>query len=115
MQSLHLKTIGIVLFAAFAIEAANFFLLTPPIDVGYESGTPLYIQLIGFQWAILHIVGLRTMSWFEHVAGCGQGNVVGSCGRVDVTVLFLGGYLSTALLLGAITFGIQRLLCQRAA
>jgi hypothetical protein len=104
------KTLGIVLLAALAIEAANFLLLAPPIDVGYPPGTAWYIQLIGIEWVVFHAAGLFTVSWFERVVGCNQPNIIMGCRRVDITVLFVGGYLTTALLLLAVTFGFQRFL-----
>ena len=95
------------LLAALAIEAINFWLLAPPIDVGYPPGSPWYINLIGFQWVIVHLPGLRLLDWLERVSGCQQLNIVMGCRRVDIFVLFVSGYLDTALLLIAVIFGFR--------
>ena len=102
--------IGIVLLAALAIELVNWFLLAFPIDVGYPPDAPWYIQLSGAQWVLLHLPGLHSLAWFEKVAGCHQFNVVMGCRRVDTVVLFAGGYLTTALLIFAVTYGFQQTL-----
>jgi hypothetical protein len=102
--------IGIVLLAALPIELVNWFLLPFPIDVGYPPDTPWYIKLIGIQWVALHRLGLFSLVWFEKVAGCHQFNVVMGCRRVDTVVLFAGGYLTTALLIFAVTYGFQQAL-----
>src|SRR6266567_6429105 len=114
MKSLRLKKIGIALLAALAIEAVNYLLLAPPIDVGYPPGTAWYIQFIGLQWVILHAAGLFTLGWIERVVGCHQLNVVMGCRQVDIIVLLVSGYLTTALLLIAVTFGFQRFLRRKA-
>ena len=102
--------VGIVLLVALTIELVNFFLLAFPIDVGYPPNTPWYVQLIGLQWVALHRIGLFSLVWFENLAGCRQLNVVMGCRRVDTVVLFAGGYLTTALLIFASTYGIQQIL-----
>jgi len=100
--------IGMIAMAALLVELVNFFFLTPPIDVGYEPNTPWYIQLIGFQWVALHFLGLYCLSWFETIFRCHQLNVVMGCKQVDVVVLFVGGYLTTALLAFAVTYGFRQ-------
>jgi hypothetical protein len=99
--------IGAALLAALAVETINFWVLAPPIDVGYPPGTPWYINLIGFQWVILHLPGLRSLDWLERVFGCQQRNIVMGCRRVDILVLFVSGYLDTALLLIAVVLGFR--------
>ena len=105
---------GIALLAALAIEAVNFFVLIPPIDVGYLPGTAWYIKFVGIQWSILHAAGFFTLSWFERLAGCRQLWVIMACRRVDMVVLFASGYLTTVLLLIPVIFGFQRILRQKA-
>ena len=102
--------IGIALLAALAIETVNFRFLAPPIDVGYEPGTPWYIQIIGLQWVLIHLAALRLMDHVERIAGCHQNNVVAGCSRVDTILFFVSGYLTTALLLIAVTVGLPRLI-----
>ena len=100
--------LAIVLLAALLIELVNFFVICGfPIDVGYPPNTPWYIQLIGLQWLALHLVGLRSLSWFERIFGCSQLNIVMGCKRVDTVILFAGGYLTTVLLALAATYGFQ--------
>jgi hypothetical protein len=100
--------VGIVLLAALLIELVNFFFLGFPIDVGFPPNTPWYIQLIGLQWLALHFLGLFCLSWFEKVFGCRQLNIVMGCKQVDIVVLFVGGYLTTALLALAVTYGFEQ-------
>jgi hypothetical protein len=95
------------LLAALAIEAVNFWLLAPPIDVGYPPDTPWYINVLGLQWVILHLPGLRSLDWFERVSGCRQLNLVMGCRRVDTWVLFVSGYLATALLIITLIFAYR--------
>jgi hypothetical protein len=102
--------IGIALLAALPIELVNFFFLAFPIDVGYPPNTPWYIQLIGLQWVALHLLGLFSLSWFEKTFGCSQLNVVMGCRRVDISVLFAAGYLTTVLLVFAVMYGFQQIL-----
>ena len=102
--------LGTVLSAALLIELMNFSLLAFPIDAGYPPSTPWYIQLIGFQWVFLHLPGLFSLSWFEKMSGCNQLSIVMGCRRVDNIALFVGGYITTALVLLAVTFGSQRFL-----
>jgi hypothetical protein len=102
--------IVIVLLAALAIETVNFVFLAPPIDVGYPPNTPWYIQSIGLEWVVLHAMGLFSLDWFERVVSCQQLNIVMGCRRVDTFVLFASGYLTTTLLLSAVSFGVQRFL-----
>ena len=102
--------IVIVLLAALPIELANLFLLTPPLDVGYPPNTPWYIQLLAFQWAVLHYLGMLSLDWFEKVSGCYQLNIVGGCDRVNMAVLFASGYLTTVLLALTVMYGFQQIL-----
>ncbi len=102
--------VRLVLVVALGIELVNFFRLAFPIDVGYPPDTPWYIQTIGLQWLGLHFLGLYSLPWFEKLAGCNQLNVVMGCRRVDNLVLFAGGYLTTALLIFASTYGIEQAL-----
>jgi hypothetical protein len=95
------------LAASLPIEAITFWLLAPPIDVGYPPATPWYINLIGLQWVILHLPGLRSLNLFERVFGCQQLNIVMGCRRVDTSVLSVSGYLATALLLIAVILGFR--------
>lgn len=99
--------VKIALLAASVIEAVNFFLLAPPIDVGYPPGTPWYINLIGLQWVILHWPSGLFLNRFERVFGCQQFNIVMGCRWVDIFVFFVIGYLDTALLLIAIILGLR--------
>lgn len=101
------RLIGIALLAALAVEAINFWFLIPPIDVGYAPGTPWYVSLIGFQWSILHFPGLYLLDSLERVSGCRQPDIVMACRQVDTWVLFVSGYLSTALLAVAAVLGFR--------
>lgn len=107
---------AIVLPVALVIELANWFFLHFPIDVGYPPNTPWFIRLIGVQWISLHSLGFFFLVWFEKIAGCHQDHVVMGCQRVDTLVLFVGGFLNTALLVFVFTFCFEealRLLQQR--
>jgi hypothetical protein len=56
----------------------------------------------------LHILpGLRSLDCFERVFGRRQLNVVMGCQRVDMFVLFVSGYLDTAVLLIALILGFR--------
>lgn len=100
----------IVVLAAFVIESINFFFLFFPLDVGLPPNSPWYIQVIGFQWVVLHFPGLYFLDWFEKIFGCNRLNAVMGCRRVDSVVIFVGGYLATVLLAFAVTYGFQWIL-----
>jgi len=51
----------IVVLVSFVIELVNFRYLTPPLDVDTPAGTPWYLQMIAFQWVLLHLAGLRSL------------------------------------------------------
>jgi hypothetical protein len=112
---LLLSKVRIVLIVSLAIEALNFFLLAPPIDVDVPPGTPWFIKLMAIQWVIIHAPGLFTANWWEGVSGCRQVNVLMSCRRVDLTVLFVSGYLTTAFFLILVIFVIRRFLFKKIA
>ncbi|HTX76904.1 MAG TPA: hypothetical protein VMD29_11920 [Terracidiphilus sp.] len=79
----------VALGLAFPLEAVNFFLLMPPLDVGYPPGTSWWIRLIGLQWVLFHWVGLRTIDLLQGTRFA----------ILTVPILFIGGYLELALLL----------------
>lgn len=119
--------IGLVLLAALAIEAVNFRFGGFALDPGNFGDMPWYLQLVGMEWGSLHAVGfigLIAIDWFK-----GRG-ASGSPGALTVhppcslpptglsphshwgtgAVIFIGGYLSTALVLLVVTFGVERFL-----
>jgi len=77
------------LFAAIPVEVVNFFLLAYPIDVGIPDDASWFVKVKGFQWLILHWPGLIASNWFD---GAGME-------AIGVTVIFLSGYIDTALLI----------------
>jgi hypothetical protein len=129
--------IGVVLLAAFVIEAANFTAGGAyALDPGNSPATPWYIQLIAKQWGLVHAGGLFALDWLERggvsrAPGISGSMVSGSPPPVamipvsphpsshhvlmlpqwgETMVIFLGGYLITALLLTIIMFSLQGLL-----
>jgi len=90
--------IGFVLLAALAIEAVNFFLGSLAVDPGSE-GTQWYVNLLALQWAALHALGIFMTDGVDRLGFPG----------LDVPVLFLGGFLTTAVVLAALVFLVQRL------
>lgn len=117
--------IGIVLLAALAIEAVNFRFGGLALDPGNFSDMPWYLQLVATEWGLLHAAGfiiLVVIDWFARRGTSGSpGNLTvhapGSLPPIDLSphrgtaaVLFIGGYITTALLLFAVTWGYQRFL-----
>jgi hypothetical protein len=79
----------IALLAAFPLEALNLWVCPFPVDVGYPDNVPWYIDLRGSVWVIMHLLGLRLTDWFQRVGLHSQ----------DLLIVFVGGYIETALLL----------------
>ncbi|MGA7523807.1 MAG: hypothetical protein WBW84_15255 [Acidobacteriaceae bacterium] len=103
---------GIAALVSLAIELVNWFVFPFPIDIGYPPGTPWYWQVIGFQWVALHYIGLRSSDWIEKIAGCHQRNgrdVVMGCRSVDTVWFFMGGYLTTLVVVLIVMFGFRQL------
>jgi hypothetical protein len=82
--------IGIALVATIPVELVNLFFFTFPIDVGLAPDAPWYSQVLGAEWVLLHLAGLRVTSWLDPYA---------ASPRFDYFVWFLSGYACTALLL----------------
>jgi hypothetical protein len=78
------------LVAAIMIEALNLKFVVVPIDVGLPDDAPLYAKLLAAQWVYLHYLGLLLTSPFSSSA---------IFKRLFYPVLFVSGYLETALLL----------------
>jgi hypothetical protein len=94
----RIKTmIGIALIVAIPVELVNFFFFAFPIDVGLAPDAPWYSQLLGAEWVLLHLAGLRLTGWLDPY---------GASPRLDYFAWFLSGYAGTALLLiaGILTF-----------
>lgn len=87
--SRYRKIALISLAAAIPAEAVNFWLFPFPIDVGLPDDATWYEKLIGFQWVILHLPGLYLTRWLT--------------GHPSF-VIFVCGYLDTALLFTAASF-----------
>jgi hypothetical protein len=116
--------IGVVLLAALAIEAVNFRFGGLALDPGNFSDMTWYQQLTATEWVLLHAVGLIVLDWLERGGASGSPGTLtvhppGSLPPVNLSphshwgtgaVIFIGGYLSTALVLLALTFGIGRFL-----
>ncbi len=119
--------IGIVLLAALAIEAVNFRFGGLALDPGNFGDMPWYLQLVGIEWGLLHAVGfigLIAIDWLKGRGASGSPGALtvhtpGSLPPIDLSphshwgtgaVIFIGGYLSTALLLLVITFSVGRFL-----
>jgi hypothetical protein len=84
------KSIVITAVVAIPVELVNFFFFAFPIDVGLTPDAPWYSQLLGAEWVLLHLAGLRMTSRLDPY---------GKAPRVDYFVWFLSGYAGTALLL----------------
>ena len=90
------RLIILALAAALVVEALNLKFVSVPLDVGLEDNAPLYVQLLAGQWVCLHYIGLLLTSHFDSRAW----------ERFFYPVMFLSGYLETALLLiGVLLFG----------
>ena len=89
-----MRKIAIALIIAAGIEGLTW--LAPfPIDVGYEPGTPWYVQLPSVPWLILHLPGLYLVVWLR----CNS--------SLMFPILVMSGYIITALLLVGLIFGFQ--------
>jgi len=119
--------IGIVLLAALAIEAVNFRFGGLALDPGNFGDMPWYLQLVGIEWGLLHAVGfigLIAIDWFKGRGASGSPGTLtvhppGALPPIDLSphshwgtgaVIFIGGYITTAVVLFATTFGVQRFL-----
>jgi hypothetical protein len=112
--------IGVVLLAALAIEAVNFRFGGLALDPGNFSDMPWYLQSIGIEWGLLHAGGLIVLDWLERRGASGSPGTLtvhppGSLPPIHpsphshwgtATVIFIAGYLSTVLVLFAVTFGV---------
>jgi hypothetical protein len=87
------------LLFALVIEAVNLYVFMPPLDVDSPPNMPWYARLIQFQWVIIHLPGIWTWHWVESLRVRGY----------DLPILFTGGYLSTTLLLLALSYLFRRL------
>jgi hypothetical protein len=54
---------GIVLIVALAIEAVNFRFGGLALDPGPSANLPWYLQLVAFQWIVLHALGVFATDW----------------------------------------------------
>jgi len=94
----------IALLAALPVEIANYLFVTVPIDAPSppESGLQSFLAA---EWAYFHLPGLLTLGWFHR----------GGFGHVDGAVLFVSGYLTTALtiLLCVFAFNLLKRLASR--
>ncbi len=121
---MKLKT-GVVLLAALAIEAVNFRFGGLALDPGNFSDMSWYQQLIATEWGWLHamgFIGLIALDWFQRRGASGSPGTLtvhppGSLPPVNLSphwgtaaVIFIGGYITTAMVLFAIVFGVQRFL-----
>jgi EamA domain-containing membrane protein RarD len=83
------RPIMLALVAAFVIEALNLKFVSFPIDVGFPDDAPLYAKLLAGQWVCLHYLGFVILRPFDGAA----------FQRLFYPVLFVSGYVETALLL----------------
>jgi|GEM_PF-3435427 len=90
--------IGIVLLTALVVESGNFFLGGIALDPG-PPDTRWYVNLLALQWVALHALGIFMTDWVARLGFPG----------LDVPVLFLGGFLTTVVVLAALVFLVQRL------
>jgi hypothetical protein len=79
-----------LLVAAVPIEVVNLLYATPPLDVDSVVPDNFYAQFLSVEWLVLHLPTLRVLGWVEERT---------SFRPQFAAVLFIGGYLSTALLL----------------
>lgn len=93
MKRAILKALGI----AFPIEIVNFFVFMPAIDVGLPEGAPWYIQLIGWQWAVLHWPVMKLTSWLDPF----------DSHHIDWLLWLIGGYIDTFLILSVCILGVR--------
>ena len=93
------RSIKIALLAALPVEFVNFFVLLPPIK-GYTEGHPTSLeQLRDIEWTILHWPGSLLLPWALDVPHIGL--------LFGFLVMFLSGYLDTALLIIAGIYGFR--------
>lgn len=90
----------LALAAALPLELANYFI------IGYPAGTHLavpgdWLVKVAAQWYLLHLAGVFALNRFDFLRNHG---FLGSL------VIFLSGYLATALLLAAALWPVQLLL-----
>jgi hypothetical protein len=88
-MKLPMNVVLLAAIVAIPIEAVNFWLLPFPIDVGLPDDASWYQNLIGSQWVIVHLPGLRSIDWFNRMGFRGH----------DGLIVFVSGYLDTVLLL----------------
>jgi hypothetical protein len=83
---------------ALLIEAANFWFLIPPLDVGLSPDASWFTTLIADQWVCLHWLGFFLLNWLAKIG-------LNWTGIGYFSVLFASGYLETALLFSICIFG----------
>jgi len=117
--------IGVLLLGALAIETVNFRFGGVALDPGSYWDMPWYLRLIAIEWSLLHALGFINLSVFDWL---GRPGVSGTYGTLTVhkpgslppvnlsphwgtaAVIFIGGYITTTVVLFAITLGVQRFL-----
>jgi hypothetical protein len=85
----HRSPLTVALIAALPIEVANFYLVSFPIDTGLEPNTAWDIKVIAYQWLYIHLPG------FLLIRGMQDSEIH----KVGNLILFVGGYLDTAVLI----------------
>jgi hypothetical protein len=89
MLSLSRSRLKLALIAAVPIEIINFFIVGYPADPRAVSSASQY-PAVALQWYLLHLPGIiasdRSLFLRQH-------------GRLDSLVLFLAGYIGTAIFL----------------
>jgi hypothetical protein len=96
--------IRFALLAALPLEVANYLFVTIPVEGPAPAETGLR-SFLAAEWTYFHLPGLLTLGWF-HRAGLP---------RIDGAVLFVSGYLTTALtiLLCLFAFNLLKRLARR--
>ncbi len=97
--------IRLALIAALLIEALNLRFVVVPIDVGLPEDATLWERILADQWVYLHYAGLLMITSMDRL----------SLQRYAYPILYVTGYLETALLLvfGILIFRLWRHLLRR--
>jgi hypothetical protein len=91
------KPLVFALVLALPLEAASFFMLPFPLDVGLPDDAHWFVKLMGLRWVAMHWVGLQMGRWFD-------GN-----DRLIAWAIVFGGYLEIAVVLFITVWALQAL------
>jgi hypothetical protein len=111
---------GVVFIAALAIETANFRFGGVALDPGGLMDMPWHLKMIAIEWSLLHAPGIMVLNILDWLGRRGASVAPGTLPPANLSshwgsaiVIFIGGYLATALVLFTIGLSAQWFLRRR--